>query len=147
MTTSHPLRQLVIKTLPVIAVLVIGGTLPVMAGDPAPVAATHHVSAVTTQVEIDRIVADHPGIVLVDFHASWCGPCRLLAPELQALATAYPDQVTIITVDVDEAPELAQSYDVEAIPHVAWLRPGKAPKTHLGFATSDTLAKWTGLKP
>jgi len=146
MKTPYRLRQLVMNVLPVIAVLVIGGTLPVIAGDPALVAGMHQLKAVTTQQEIERIVADHPGMVLVDFHASWCGPCRLLAPELQALAATYPKQITIITVDVDEAPELAQRYAVESIPHLTLLRPGQPAQTHRGFATREKIAKWAGLK-
>lgn len=132
-------------TLPLIAALAISGSLPLLAGDPVPEAKSHQRLAITTQQELDRIVADHPGKVLVDFHASWCGPCRLLAPELQALSATYPQQITIVTVDVDEAPELAQHYEVEAIPHLLLLTPGKPAQSHRGFAKRDAIATWAGL--
>ena len=128
-----------------IAALAMVSALPLIAGDPVAVADSHLVRAVTTQQDIDRIVAATTGLVLIDFHASWCGPCQHLAPELQALAATYPQQITVVTVDVDDAPELAQSYQVETIPHLVLMRSGKPAQSRRGFATRDALATWVGL--
>jgi len=54
--------------------------------------------------------------ILIDFHATWCGPCKQIAPYLESLAGQYPDNLIIVKIDVDEAEEVAMSYQVEAMP-------------------------------
>lgn len=140
-------RVVIFMVVPVCVALAIFIALPANADDVTQSPDTHQLPAVTTQQEIDRIVAAQTGMVLVDFHASWCGPCRKLAPELQALAATYPTQITVLTVDVDAAPELAQRYEVATIPHLVLLRPGQPMQSRMGFAKRDVLATWAGLSP
>ena len=78
------------------------------------------------------------GLVLVDFFATWCGPCRMLAPELEKLATLEPD-LTILKIDVDEFPEIASDYDVSSIPALFLLKDGKPVANKLGFANVKQL--------
>jgi len=78
------------------------------------------------------------GLVLVDFFATWCGPCRMLAPELEKLATLEPD-LTILKIDVDEFPEIASDYDVSSIPSLFLLKDGKPVANKLGFANVKQL--------
>lgn len=76
------------------------------------------------------------GNVLVDFHATWCGPCKVLGPVLQDLAKEWGDQVKIIKVDVDRNPELSQKLAVQGVPTMIfyvdgqpkWRKSGALPK-------------------
>ena len=73
--------------------------------------------------------------VLVDFWATWCAPCQMLAPVLEELAA----QVKVVKVDVDENPQLAMSFQVSSIPTVISFRDGKALKKSVGVVPGETL--------
>jgi len=70
--------------------------------------------------------------VLVDFWATWCGPCRMIAPVLEELANEHPE-VSVTKVNVDEEPELALGYRVSAIPTLMLFKNGKVVKTAMGY--------------
>jgi thioredoxin 1 len=77
--------------------------------------------------------------VLVDFWASWCGPCRMLAPVLAELAEDYEGKVKVGKVNVDDEQELALRYRVSAIPTVILFRDGQAVQTALGYQPKAAL--------
>jgi len=62
--------------------------------------------------------------VIVDFWASWCGPCKVVAPELELLAAAYGDDLRVVKVDVDANGDIAAEYGVQSIPTIALFRSG-----------------------
>ena len=66
--------------------------------------------------EAEVLKSDKP--VLVDFFATWCGPCKMTAPHVARLADAYKDSVKVCKLDVDEAPDVAQRYGVSSIPTI-----------------------------
>jgi len=74
-----------------------------------------HFSAVVLQSDVP---------VLVDFWAAWCGPCRSLAPHLDALATHFAGQAKVVKVDVDQSPDLAARYGIRGIPALLLFKGG-----------------------
>lgn len=70
-------------------------------------------------------VARAPGVLLLDFTAAWCGPCRVMNPILETLATEYTGRVRVAAIDVDHEPTLAQRFDVRSMPTFVVLRDGR----------------------
>ena len=75
--------------------------------------------------------------VLVDFWASWCGPCRMFAPIIDAVAEEYPDEVKVGKINVDEESELAQQYRVASIPTLIMFQNGEEVKRSVGVIAKD----------
>ena len=76
--------------------------------------------------------------VLVDFWASWCGPCHMLSPVVEELSQEHPE-ITFAKVNVDEAPELAQQFHVSAIPTLVLFRDGEPVDVSVGVRTKEEL--------
>lgn len=95
-----------------------------------------------TSAEFEREVLQADGLVLVDFWAAWCPPCRRLAPTLEALAADYQGRVAVAKVDVDENPELAQRYGVQSIPTLILFRGGRAVDKRLGALPGNDLREF-----
>ena len=76
--------------------------------------------------------------VLVDFWASWCGPCKMLAPVVEALAQAHPE-IAVAKVNVDENPDLAMGYRISAIPALMLFKGGKVAAQSVGFQSKEAL--------
>jgi len=87
--------------------------------------------------ETEVLKAD--GVVLVDFYAPWCGPCRMLAPLLEQLANEIAGRVKFAKVNVDEAPHLAMRYDITGVPTVMLFRGGLILDTFVGLPNPRTL--------
>ena len=79
------------------------------------------------------------GTVLVDFFATWCGPCKMLAPVLEDLDKDPSFDVQIVKIDTDEAEEIAMEYRIQAIPTLILFKDGKAIKSQLGFMRKDQI--------
>lgn len=71
--------------------------------------------------------------VLLDFWATWCGPCRMVAPELQAVAEELGSSVKVGKINVDEQPELAEQFNISSIPALFVLKNGKVTATAVGY--------------
>jgi thioredoxin 1 len=91
----------------------------------------------------DVLSADKP--VVVDFWAEWCGPCRMVAPEIEKLATKYAGAVEVRKLDVDANPQTAMRYGIMSIPTVAIFAPGQAPKAAVGYRPAEALEEAFGL--
>ncbi|MGZ4688910.1 MAG: thioredoxin family protein [Acidimicrobiia bacterium] len=76
-------------------------------------------------------IATNPGITLVDFTAEWCAPCRAIGPVLEKLA-AETEDLTVLKVDVDAAPEFAATYDVMSFPTLIFFVDGQPVHRHVG---------------
>lgn len=76
-------------------------------------------------------------IVLVDFFATWCGPCKMIAPLIEQVAEEYKGKVVVVKIDVDEEPDLAAQYGVESIPTVILFKDGQPMNVEIGARPKD----------
>jgi len=79
---------------------------------------------------------------VVDFNATWCGPCRMLAPVLEEVSEKYAGRVSFYSVDVDECPELAAQYRVSSVPCLVLLKDGRYADQSVGFRPAAQLGAW-----
>ena len=87
---------------------------------------------IVTDETYEKDVANSRGLLLLDFFATWCGPCRMLSPILDEIGEEHPD-VKICKVDVDNAPALAEKFSIESIPTVVFFKDGKPVKQFVGY--------------
>lgn len=78
-------------------------------------------------------------LVVVDFFAEWCGPCKMIAPIVEELAVTYKDKVIVTKVDVDENQGLSQRYGVRSIPTMLFIRNGVVKEQLVGFNPKEKL--------
>jgi thioredoxin 1 len=90
--------------------------------------------------ESDVLKASQP--VVVDFWAEWCGPCRMIAPALEEIATAMGDKVKIVKLNVDENPQIAAKYGVMSIPTLMMFKNGELASRQVGAAPKAKLEQW-----
>ena len=92
---------------------------------------------IITSDNFDEVVMQAKQPVLVDFWATWCGPCRMLAPVIEELADEYDGKLTVGKIDVDECPELASEFGVSSIPMVVLFQNGEVVETMIGYRPKD----------
>ncbi len=93
----------------------------------------------TSEFETKAMQAE--GLVLVDFSATWCGPCRRMAPEFEAAAEELKGQATFFKVDVDEAPEVATKFGVQSIPNLTFLKNGQVVDVVVGAINKNAIVQ------
>lgn len=81
-------------------------------------------------------------VAVIDFNATWCGPCKMMAPVLEELSGEYEGKVAFYAVDVDENQELAAKFSVMSIPNLVLLKKGELTDTSVGFKPKDALKAW-----
>ena len=92
-----------------------------------------------TDAEFDAEVTQSAVPVVMDFYATWCGPCRQLAPTMDSLADQYAGKIKFVKINVDESPKLAQKFQVEGIPMLVFFQNGKAAGTSVGLVAKEDL--------
>jgi thioredoxin 1 len=94
---------------------------------------------VATDTNFEELVLKNDKPVVVDFWATWCGPCKMVAPEMEKLAEKYAGAVDVVKVDVDANPRLSQTFNIMSIPTIAFFRPGEQPMGVIGFRPLEQL--------
>ena len=100
-------------------------------------------TATDATFEAEVLQNDRP--VVVDFWAAWCGPCKLVAPEMEKIAAKYEGAIDVVKVDVDANPGLSRAFNIMSIPTIAFFAPGKQPMGVVGFRPMEQLETQFGL--
>lgn len=102
------------------------------------------VKELTDKSDIKAEVEDSDIPVVIDFSATWCGPCQRLAPRVEQLATEYKGRVKVFKVDIDKSPQLKAKFGVTRYPTVFYIKPKNAERTSsIGELTYDGLKQLT----
>lgn len=94
-----------------------------------------------TETTFDQQLAQHPELLMVDFWAEWCAPCKMLAPVLDELVRESDGKITLAKVNVDENPGLAARYGIRSIPTVLFIMGGKLRDQVIGAVPKAQLKK------
>lgn len=95
----------------------------------------------------EREVLEAKMPVLVDFTATWCGPCRMLEPLLERLAGESAGRFKVVRIDIEEAPRVARTYGIRSVPTVMVFVRGERKAQHVGVTSLATLRKLLQLEP
>ncbi|HZC32691.1 MAG TPA: thioredoxin [Candidatus Bathyarchaeia archaeon] len=98
-----------------------------------------------TDETFEQLVLKNERPVVVDFWAAWCGPCKMVAPEMEKLAAKYEGAVDVVKVDVDANPRISQAFNIMSLPTIAFFRPGQQPMGVAGARPLEALEAHFGL--
>lgn len=88
--------------------------------------------------EFDSEVLNQRGVVIVDFYATWCGPCKMLTPVLESIDNEMGN-IRVVKVDIDESRRLAMNYGIQSVPTIKIFKDGREVVTRVGFQPKETL--------
>jgi thioredoxin 1 len=99
-----------------------------------------------TDETFEEIVLNAERPVVVDFWAAWCNPCRMVAPEIERLATKYGSAIDFVKMDVDANPGVSQALQIQSLPTIAFFRPGLQPMAVVGARPAEMIEAAFGLE-
>ena len=94
-----------------------------------------------TDEDFTREIGEHDGVAIVDFWATWCGPCTAIAPIIEQLAQEYEGRLKVAKLDVDASPQTAMQYGVRSIPSVLVFKDGQHVDTVVGAVPKALLVE------
>lgn len=89
-----------------------------------------------------RAAMEKKETLVVDFWATWCGPCRMLAPVMEQISEEFSDKATFVKIDVDENPDLAREYSIMSIPCVMVFKNGELAGKNVGFGPKAAMKEF-----
>ena len=92
-----------------------------------------------TSAAWDKEVVGHKGVVMIDFWAVWCGPCRMIAPTVEELAKEYEGKVKVMKLNTDENPDVASKYKIMGIPTIIFIKNGQETDRIVGAVPKPQL--------
>ena len=92
-----------------------------------------------TDANFEAEVEKHDGLAVVDFWATWCGPCRMIAPIVEQLAADYAGKAKVLKLDVDTNQRTAMKFNIRSIPQILFFKNGKVVDTVVGAVPRTTL--------
>ena len=95
-----------------------------------------------TDASFSTDVLNAKGVVLVDFWAEWCGPCKAIGPALEELGAEYAGKLTVAKVNIDDNPNTPNTYNVRGIPTLMLFKDGKLVDTLVGARPKSALKQW-----
>ena len=96
----------------------------------------------TTDENFEKDISEPNFLVLVDFWAEWCGPCKQVGPILEELADEYETKIKILKINIDENPQTPQKYNVRGIPTLMLFKNGNLVDTKVGSLPKSALEAW-----
>ncbi len=102
-------------------------------------------SQIVSSSEFESVVLNASEPVLVDFFATWCGPCKMLAPVLDEVTEVAGERAKVVKVDIDASPDLAQRYGVMSVPTLIVFKGGEAVSQVVGMQPKQTILGLLGL--
>ncbi len=94
---------------------------------------------VLTDANFKQEVLDHKGLILVDFWAEWCGPCKMLGPVIERIAKANEGKLAVGKLNVDDHQDTPQQYGIQGIPTMIFFKDGKNVQQLVGFQSQDAI--------
>ena len=92
-----------------------------------------------TSAAWDKEVIGHNGVVMIDFWAVWCGPCRMIAPTVEELAKEYTEKIKVMKLNTDENPDIASRYKIMGIPTIIFFKNGQEADRIVGAVPKPQL--------
>lgn len=94
-----------------------------------------------TKENFDEIVTESAQPVMIDFYATWCGPCKMMLPVVGTVAKEYEGKVKVCKINVDEQPDLAAKYNVMSIPSFFFIKNGEAVDSKVGILKKEKISE------
>lgn len=102
----------------------------------------YEIFKIQSQEEFDQKVTKSDKLVVVDFFATWCNPCKMLTPRIESIIGEKAGTVKLAKVDIDEHSELALNYDIGSVPVLLVIKDGKVQNRLVGLQDTDKLRAW-----
>jgi thioredoxin 1 len=93
-----------------------------------------------TDADFEQEIEKHDGLAVVDFWATWCGPCKMLAPVVEKVATSFAGKAKFVKLDTDKNPSLAGQYQVSGIPCLILFKGGQPVDRIVGYVSEQTIS-------